>query len=47
MSGGKDMKNKLKTLLGFVCAVVMLTALQVQAATKKPNILVIWGDDIG
>ena len=41
------MKIQLKKVLGIVCAVLMLTAVQAQAATKKPNILVIWGDDIG
>lgn len=33
------------SLLLFVCA--LSTALPVQAQEKKPNILVIWGDDIG
>ncbi len=42
------MKIELKKVLCFVCAAVMLTAAQVQAAaSEKPNILVIWGDDIG
>ena len=41
------MNEKLKTIaIAFVCAVFMLTARQVQAAAK-PNIVVIWGDDIG
>ena len=30
-----------------VCALLTLTALAAQAKTDKPNILVIWGDDIG
>ncbi len=41
------MKIELKKVLCFVCAAVMLTATQVQAAAEKPNILVIWGDDVG
>jgi arylsulfatase len=41
------MKAKTTRVLGFLCAVVMLAAVQAQAATDKPNILVIWGDDIG
>ena len=41
------MKMKLRMLLGVLLAVVMTAAMQVQAASKKPNILVIWGDDIG
>src|SRR5918993_4319801 len=37
---------------GFFCALTMLAALmmsavQVQAQKKKPNVVIIWGDDIG
>ncbi len=31
----------------FVAALLLLLPLQVAAKTDKPNILVIWGDDIG
>jgi arylsulfatase len=42
------MKRKLNAVLTLVCAFVMLAGVQAQAANqKKPNILVIWGDDIG
>jgi arylsulfatase len=41
------MKRKMKYVFGFVFAFVMLAGAQVQAATNNPNILVIWGDDIG
>jgi arylsulfatase A-like enzyme len=41
------LKIDLKKLPGLVFAFVMLTVTQAQAATDKPNILVIWGDDIG
>jgi arylsulfatase A-like enzyme len=39
----------MKRLLGVLCALgsFMLLAGAVQAADKKPNILIIWGDDIG
>jgi arylsulfatase len=40
------MKKELKTLLVFACAVVILAGVQAHAA-DKPNILVVWGDDIG
>ena len=39
------MKITLNILFAIVAAVAM--AAGVQAATKKPNILVIWGDDVG
>ena len=41
------MKRELKKVHGIVCAVIMLMTVQAQAETSKPNILVIWGDDIG
>jgi arylsulfatase len=41
-----SMKKELKTLLVFACAVVILAGVQAHAA-DKPNILVVWGDDIG
>ena len=43
------MKREPGIVLGFVCAVIMLMAVpaQARAASSKPNILVIWGDDIG
>ena len=41
------MIGKFKYILGLVCVAALMTAGQVQAATQKPNILVIWGDDIG
>ena len=31
----------------LLCALLCLTALAAHAKTDKPNILVIWGDDIG
>jgi hypothetical protein len=34
-------------LLLFVVCAVMLSSLTAQAKSSKPNILVIWGDDIG
>ncbi len=37
----------IKSIFRITFAVVMLGAVQVQAATDKPNILVIWSDDIG
>ena len=37
--------KKLANIVAFVCVFVM--AMQVEAKSKKPNILVIWGDDIG
>ena len=40
------MKKELRFVWVFVCALVMLAGVQAQAA-EKPNILVIWGDDIG
>ena len=41
------MKRKMRVVLGFVGAVIMLTAVQAQAEAKKPNILVIMSDDVG
>ena len=52
------MKKGLKTLFALICALVILAGVQpqtVEAAAakaeteqaKKPNILVLWGDDIG
>ena len=41
------MKEQFGSIFRIACAVVLMTAMQAQAATKKPNILVIWGDDIG
>ena len=41
------MKNNFIYIPRLVFAIVMLAAAQAQAATDKPNILVIWGDDIG
>jgi len=38
------MKNRFKKLLALGLLVVFGTA---QAASNKPNILLIWGDDIG
>ena len=31
----------------FVCLLMLVTITQVNAQQKKPNVLVIWGDDIG
>ena len=42
-----EMSKKLKRILGLACAMFMLATMQAQAATEKPNILVIWGDDVG
>src|SRR5262249_2766096 len=33
--------------VAFAIGLAMLAAISAQAADKKPNILVIWGDDIG
>ena len=41
------MKKKLFQLLLVICAAALCVAGLAQAADKKPNILVIWGDDIG
>ncbi len=41
------MNRNLKSILGLGLAATMLVAGQAQAATKRPNILVIMGDDIG
>ena len=35
------------SVLAFALLLVALSALTTQAQTKKPNILIIWGDDIG
>jgi arylsulfatase A-like enzyme len=40
------MKKELRFVLVSVCALVMMAGVQAQAA-EKPNIVVIWGDDIG
>jgi len=40
------MTRQLKTLLGLGCAIAFGAIAQAQAA-DKPNILIIWGDDIG
>ncbi len=40
--------NRIATAAGMLLAVTMLAApAQAQQAAKKPNILIIWGDDIG
>ena len=43
------MNSKRITLIGFVTFILLalLVSPAVAAKTKKPNILVIWGDDIG
>jgi len=41
------MKKELRFVFVFVCVLVMMAGVQAQAANDKPNILVIWGDDIG
>jgi hypothetical protein len=43
-------KTKHETKLNHIALIVgpaILATLSAQAADKKPNILVIWGDDIG
>jgi len=41
-------RTMLKTLVVAVAALVFaITAPSVRAADKKPNILIIWGDDVG
>jgi arylsulfatase A-like enzyme len=41
------MERILKGWLPLLCGLAMLTTAQAQTETQKPNILVIWGDDIG
>jgi len=41
------MKRKLTTVLTLVCTAALCAPAIAQAADKKPNILVIWGDDVG
>src|SRR5512139_1084940 len=41
------MKSVRTSLVLFLCAAALCAAGAAQAAEKKPNILVIWGDDIG
>ena len=41
------MKTKTSILLTLACAAALLAPLQSDAADKKPNILIIWGDDVG
>jgi len=41
------MKTKKSILLMLACAAALWAPLQSNAAVKKPNILVIWGDDVG
>jgi hypothetical protein len=40
------MKKDLRLVFAFVFALVIMAGVKIQAA-EKPNILVIWGDDIG
>jgi hypothetical protein len=44
---GKKRKGRQVSLLAAVMLAALMTAGAVQAADKKPNILIIWGDDIG
>jgi arylsulfatase len=44
---GRDMKRHIPRLLGAAWAFMLLTPGLAPAQQKKPNILVIWGDDIG
>ncbi|MBP2677047.1 MAG: arylsulfatase, partial [Deltaproteobacteria bacterium] len=48
LTGKRDKKRWLTVMAAaaLVCSVV-ISALPAIAAEKKPNILVIWGDDIG
>ena len=41
------MRSTLTKVLVFACAAALWVPALTQAAEKKPNILVIWGDDIG
>src|SRR5262245_7582568 len=41
------MNRTITALIGFVGAAALTVAASAQTAGKKPNILVIWGDDIG
>ena len=41
------MRNTLTKVLAFMCAAALWAPALTQAAEKKPNILVMWGDDIG
>src|SRR5215204_7425840 len=40
-------RNAVLTILTFAAALVLGALAPVQAAGKKPNILIIWGDDVG
>ena len=43
----KTQKGRQVSLFAAVALATLMTAGKSQAADKKPNILVIWGDDIG
>src|SRR5262245_7378133 len=46
-SGRNIMMSTLTKVLACLCAAALWAPALAQAAEKKPNILVIWGDDIG
>src|SRR5262245_45983342 len=41
------MRRTLTKVLVFACVAALWAPALIQASEKKPNILVIWGDDIG
>ena len=43
----KTMRTKTKSLFALLLCGLCLSVGAVSAANKKPNIVVIWGDDIG
>ena len=39
--------QKCRQILGLICLGLLASTIQLTAQQKQPNILVIWGDDVG